>query len=79
MGTVLHELAETLRSLEEDHKHHDRGLRLDQDARRRTEHALEDLVARMREVRERTGDDLLTAGAVVTAVGRTIVAVQDAH
>lgn len=78
VGTVLHELAETLRSLEGDHEDHDRVLRLDGDARRRTEHALEELVATMRQVRDRTGDDLLTAGAVVTAVGRTIAAVQTA-
>lgn len=78
VGTVLHELAETLRSLEGDHEDHDRVLRLDQDARRRTEHALEGLVETMREVRERTDDDLLTAGAVVTAVGRTLTAVESA-
>lgn len=76
VGTVLHELAATLRSLEGDHEDHDRVLRLDDAARRRTEHALEELVERMRQVREGTGDDLLTAGAVVTAVGRTLVAVQ---
>jgi uncharacterized membrane protein YgaE (UPF0421/DUF939 family) len=73
---VLHELAGTLRSLETKHEDHDHVLHVDTAARGRTEHALEHLVATMQEVRERTGDDLLTAGAVVTAVGRTLAAVQ---
>lgn len=76
VGAVLHGLADTLRSLDGEHDHDDRTLDLDHDTRRRTELALEDLVAAMRKVRARTGDDLLTAGAVVTAVGRTLAAVQ---
>lgn len=78
VGTVLHELAETLRSLAAGHRARDRDRSLDEDARHRTEQALEELVATMRQVRQRTDDDLLTAGAVVTAVGRTIVALHTA-
>lgn len=77
-GEVLHELADTLRTLEGDHENHDRVLQLDVDSRRRTEDALEALVETMRRVREETDDDLLTAGAVVTAVGRTLVALEPA-
>lgn len=73
-GAVLHELAATLRTLGGDHDDHDRMLKVDEEARHRTEQALEELVAEVREVRARTDDDLLTAGAVVTAVGRTLAA-----
>jgi len=73
-GAALHELAGALRSLHGSEDDDDHTLDLDDDARERTEDRLEDLVAAMRTVRDDTGDDLLTAGAVVTAVGRTLSA-----
>jgi len=64
---ALDELAAVLRTV-------DGGV--DEDAVARAEERCEDLVQAMRRVREDTGDDLITAGGVVTAIRRTLDSVR---
>lgn len=70
---VLEDLAGAMRSIEADGPVVDPSEAfVDPEAAATAQRSLEELVERMREVRERTGDDLLTAGGVVTLAGRTL-------
>lgn len=70
---VLLDLAAAMRSIESEGPVVDpSGASVDDEAVEAARRSLEELVDQMRVVRERTGDDLLTAGGVVTLAGRTL-------
>lgn len=70
---LLEDLATAMRSIEAEGPVVDpSGAVVDDEATEQVQRSLDELVAQMRALRERSGDDLLTAGGVVTLARRTL-------